>query len=552
MDAFLLGMGTGAAVRGVTKYALHVATGGSGYLFAAGAGGISGAILKGTKAYLAERKREFSKEELEKDQGLQSLEQIKEKIARYLELAGEQENLGLSQEKRTLHDELKKELKLKSIRWKNVRNGALTGALVGAFGGFLGAGIVDIGGKVTEHFFGGGHADVTDHVAGVEQEPVAVPDAVQQQIKETYCTEYAKAVSVEAHRLNSEIFTGVVDNGEGITHAGREAIHDYIAEQGQLGQDFMMDREQLIYAEDYLRKTLQDSVVQQGTTIGFTGDQIRGALQKAASLNAEQIDNLREHWTGKISEKTWERMLDYSTDYNPQNNFAEGLLREAQVQAQAAADKSAGDLAQALGEEARETTAPAAAQEYLDQNFWRKVGIGSALLGAFASTVKMIQARREELKKKAAKPDETSKSAEIPSGQEQTTVNPKESINKLLHAQGVRLPEPFQFVYDQITPDSAFQNEIKVYFEKIFGNKKYKKHAEKLKALLARAGDKAGAGIKIIYGPGNNAVRFQFYIDDGTVYNGQDRSNVLRQSGYTFVNFLDDIKNAHKKIILKS
>lgn len=209
----------------------------------------------------------------------------------------------------------------RAVAWK-VAKGALVGAAIGAGAGYLG----ELAGKaLAEHFDWGrpsveGGAGVSAQLARdsrehlVELQKLAMREAIQKGAMELPLHEFS--ISAQA--------------GEGLTNIARDFLHDYLAQQHELnpGMHWEFSREQLIYAEDFLRRQLEDHV-QTGNLYQLKGEQIAEALARAHELSPEELANLKANWIGKVSEASWQKILDYGHLVNPGNNFAETVHQHA-------------------------------------------------------------------------------------------------------------------------------------------------------------------------------------------------------------------------------
>jgi hypothetical protein len=208
----------------------------------------------------------------------------------------------------------------KKVGWK-VARGAIIGATIGAGAGALG----EWAGEHINSYFGWDHAAGGD---GKTAEKVA--QMTQEQLVEAKKRAMEKVLKQGLGKIPGQVFKIHAQAGEGLTNVARDFIHDYLAQQHQLLQDqgVHWTREQLVYAEDFLRRHLEDHI-QPGDIYQVKGAAIQDALEKAKLLGSGQSANLKEKWVGKIVEKTWQKMLDYSHSINPENNFAETVHEEA-------------------------------------------------------------------------------------------------------------------------------------------------------------------------------------------------------------------------------
>ena len=408
LDSLIIGSVGGAAVKKAVKYSLYAA-GFKGYLLAAGVGGLSGALWKGGKELYVESKRDFEKDEL--DDVLSKLKENKktsaqDRVAKYLELVADKKtDKKLSEEKRKLRDELKKELKLNSVRWKKVARASLRGAVIGAFGGLVGAAIFDaIGGFSDVH--------AVENVVGHEPAVITAPSSpeIAQTIidekKEAFVAVYEDKMAGLSKFKGDEVFSSLIHKGEGVTHAARSAVHDYLSQMEKLDPSFdpaSVPKENLIYAEDYLKdfvlaeKGSSDYQAVLGEKFDFSLARIQEALERAKSLSPAQMENIKSQFVAKISEDTWNQIQNYAhIDNLADNDFASKILQEANDKAIEAGNCAAEEIAEAelsleekiagdSGEktELRETVAKAA-HEFLNSDYLKYglSALGLAISGA--------------------------------------------------------------------------------------------------------------------------------------------------------------------------
>jgi hypothetical protein len=115
----------------------------------------------------------------------------------------------------------------------------------------------------------------------------AVPDLTQNQ---TLASEYKEILKQKLYLFNS-------DRVESLTKASRGLIHDYLNNEtlvrGTLGKE-NLSVEQMVYAEDYLRKALEKMQIQAGKQVAVPGEYIEKAVEKARQLTQSQLNNLTE------------------------------------------------------------------------------------------------------------------------------------------------------------------------------------------------------------------------------------------------------------------
>ncbi|MEK9166411.1 MAG: hypothetical protein AAB846_01625, partial [Patescibacteria group bacterium] len=278
--------------------------------------------------------------------------------------------------------------------------GALRGAAIGAVGGALG---YTVAGLFESYVFGGGGGtaeavqDQGDELATPEEAPVPeepgvskipagaedapppasagvegksivpvekateaiAPEEVKMAAGEAYQKTYQKTLEIGVEELKEKNFNVVFSKGQGLTHASREIISDYLANVQALGGDTAVSKGELIYAEDWLRRRMADITAEVGKEVSLKGEDVAAAIEQARTLSEEAQKQIEERWASKISEGTWEKMLNYDAFFNTQNGFAEEIVKEAKEAAEQAA-------AEAGKEIAAETAATATFEEAID------------------------------------------------------------------------------------------------------------------------------------------------------------------------------------------
>ena len=91
----------------------------------------------------------------------------------------------------------------------------------------------------------------------------------------------------------AQSFVETATRGDGMTHLARRALADYL----EKNPDSALTAEHKIYIEDYLRKNASGSQqrVYVGTTVEFSKDLIRTAIERSKQLNDAQIKNLHKY-----------------------------------------------------------------------------------------------------------------------------------------------------------------------------------------------------------------------------------------------------------------
>ena len=96
---------------------------------------------------------------------------------------------------------------------------------------------------------------------------------------------------VQISQETETAFIETAQPGDGLTHLARKALADYL----EKNPDSTLSPEHKIYIEDYLRKNIPPKRVFKGTTVEFSKDLIKQAIEKSKTLNENQLKNLHKY-----------------------------------------------------------------------------------------------------------------------------------------------------------------------------------------------------------------------------------------------------------------
>lgn len=100
------------------------------------------------------------------------------------------------------------------------------------------------------------------------------------------------ATSPAPSQETAQSFVETAVRGDGTTHLARRALADYL----EKNPDSTLTAEHKIYIEDYLRKNVNGPQrVHVGTTVEFSKDLIRTAIERSKQLNDAQLKNLHKY-----------------------------------------------------------------------------------------------------------------------------------------------------------------------------------------------------------------------------------------------------------------
>jgi len=98
-----------------------------------------------------------------------------------------------------------------------------------------------------------------------------------------------KAVEIQEEKRE---YIEVAERGEGITHLARKVLKKHLQKNPQ---SFEVTPEHKVYIEDYIAKKLGGEWLKLGETLEFPEDLIKEAIEKAAKLTPEQLENLIQY-----------------------------------------------------------------------------------------------------------------------------------------------------------------------------------------------------------------------------------------------------------------
>lgn len=145
---------------------------------------------------------------------------------------------------------------------------------------------------------GGDEEETTQDAEGdenVEKEPSQEKTAEEQSTEEDTATITPVAEEKKAESISEETeesFVEVAIGGDSQTTLARKALRHYL----EKNQDSSLTAEHKIFIEDYLRKNIQHSgVVEIGQSLSFSKVLIKDAIEKAKTLDEDQLNNLKKY-----------------------------------------------------------------------------------------------------------------------------------------------------------------------------------------------------------------------------------------------------------------
>lgn len=123
-----------------------------------------------------------------------------------------------------------------------------------------------------------------------EQKEEAAPQKKEQ--KEEAAPQEKQVTSAATSKETENSFVETAVKGNGKTHLARRALADYL----EKNPDSSLTPEHKIYIEDYLRKKVGfKGGVKVGTSVEFSKDLIREAVDQSKKLNEKQLKNLHKY-----------------------------------------------------------------------------------------------------------------------------------------------------------------------------------------------------------------------------------------------------------------
>lgn len=114
---------------------------------------------------------------------------------------------------------------------------------------------------------------------------------IEGQVAGTQTQQTEKVAAPESRETDNSLIESAA-RGEGSTHLARRALASYLEKNA----DSALTKEHKIYIEDYLRKNVGFSGrVHPGTSIEFSKELIKNAIEKSKTLNDSQLRNLQKY-----------------------------------------------------------------------------------------------------------------------------------------------------------------------------------------------------------------------------------------------------------------
>lgn len=122
-------------------------------------------------------------------------------------------------------------------------------------------------------------------------------DVTNEGVKDTTLTPSSttKPTATKPAEVSQETATAFIETavkGDGTTHLARRALMNYL----EKNPDSSLTGAHKVYVEDYLRKQLRHSGgVHVGTSVEFSKDMVRQAIEHSKNLSPKQLQNLKKY-----------------------------------------------------------------------------------------------------------------------------------------------------------------------------------------------------------------------------------------------------------------
>ncbi len=138
--------------------------------------------------------------------------------------------------------------------------------------------------------------------------------------------------------IKQKTYQAAFEKVESLTVAARNLVHDYLVNENLLesvSQNSGLSTEQMVYAEDYLRRRMAELGYAPSQNFAASGELVAEAVEKAKGLTAAQVENLKhilslEHKLGKAV-KEFLPNLQENNFANRNNDFISPLKNPVQA-----------------------------------------------------------------------------------------------------------------------------------------------------------------------------------------------------------------------------
>ncbi len=246
-------------------------------------------------------------------------------LRRRHEARGEKLERSEKKEVRLLLSEMESKFGKPEVSWKNVRGkklakAALRGAVVGGLTAAAASLFLDClpsswthalsekAQHVVEQLYSHATPEIT---AEIKQQIISQGEAHAQEV-------YAQILTNAKEQAVNQSYQATVESGHSITHAARDAVHDFYTNLQHLAPGALenIDQAHMVAIENELARAkveeLGSSIVNPGDVLEFKGSDILEAIQHAGNMSESQAQSLQHFLAGRLSEHSAELMLNHN------------------------------------------------------------------------------------------------------------------------------------------------------------------------------------------------------------------------------------------------
>jgi len=117
------------------------------------------------------------------------------------------------------------------------------------------------------------------------------PDKTQATASSSTAKDKTSAIAANTSQETETSFVETAVAGDGMTKLARKSLANYL----EKNPDSALSAEHKIYIEDYLRKNVKQQKVSVGTSVEFSKDLVKTAIEKSKTLSPQQLQNLHKY-----------------------------------------------------------------------------------------------------------------------------------------------------------------------------------------------------------------------------------------------------------------
>ncbi|MBL8029905.1 MAG: hypothetical protein JNN11_01520 [Candidatus Doudnabacteria bacterium] len=206
----------------------------------------------------------------------------------------------LSGTENKLRSEILEKLDKLKIDKKKIASAAIKGAAAGALGATIAGEFLAFGSErdwfgvpaKTKEWFGEIYKSLGYGPKPlIVEAPVPIPGAEKLLVPPT------EVINAYQEKIQEKVYQATFEKTQSLTIAARNLVHDYLTNENVLnkfGKSSNLSIEQMVYAEDYLRRKLEALGYGPNTNFGVQGELVAEAVEKSKHLTHAQIENLKQ------------------------------------------------------------------------------------------------------------------------------------------------------------------------------------------------------------------------------------------------------------------